>query len=51
MAIGDVKTAQGLNDLNQYLAEKSYVSGYVRFSLLEVGNVHHVYLPSHVKIH
>ncbi|KOB66497.1 Elongation factor 1 beta' [Operophtera brumata] len=29
MAIGDVKTSQGLNDLNQYLAEKSYVSGYV----------------------
>ncbi|NP_001037556.1 elongation factor 1-beta' [Bombyx mori] len=28
MAVGDVKTAQGLNDLNQYLAEKSYVSGY-----------------------
>ncbi|KAG6451410.1 elongation factor 1-beta' [Manduca sexta] len=28
MAVGDVKTAQGLNELNQYLAERSYVSGY-----------------------
>ncbi|KAL0871360.1 hypothetical protein ABMA27_005100 [Loxostege sticticalis] len=28
MTVGDVKTAQGLNDLNTYLAEKSYVSGY-----------------------
>ncbi|XP_046969803.1 elongation factor 1-beta' [Vanessa cardui] len=28
MAIGDVKTAQGLGDLNKYLAEKSYLSGY-----------------------
>ncbi|KAJ8715185.1 hypothetical protein PYW08_005166 [Mythimna loreyi] len=28
MAIGDVKTAQGLNELNSYLADKSYVSGY-----------------------
>ncbi|XP_053610408.1 elongation factor 1-beta' [Plodia interpunctella] len=29
MAIGDVKTAQGLNDLNTYLAERSYLSGFV----------------------
>ncbi|XP_063537016.1 elongation factor 1-beta' [Cydia strobilella] len=29
MAFGDVKTAQGLNDLNKYLAERSYVSGWV----------------------
>ncbi|KAM3965901.1 LOW QUALITY PROTEIN: elongation factor 1-beta [Aphomia sociella] len=29
MAVGDVKTAQGLNDLNKYLADRSYVSGYV----------------------
>ncbi|OWR42400.1 elongation factor 1 beta [Danaus plexippus plexippus] len=29
MAIGDVKSAQGLSELNQYLAEKSYISGYV----------------------
>ncbi|PZC78455.1 elongation factor 1-beta' [Helicoverpa zea] len=29
MAVGDVKTAQGLNELNTYLADKSYVSGYV----------------------
>ncbi|KAJ8712445.1 hypothetical protein PYW07_005287 [Mythimna separata] len=28
MAIGDVKTAQGLNELNTFLADKSYVSGY-----------------------
>ncbi|KAL4711496.1 hypothetical protein ACJJTC_000512 [Scirpophaga incertulas] len=28
MTVGDVKTAQGLNELNKYLAEKSYVSGY-----------------------
>ncbi|CAB3230759.1 unnamed protein product [Arctia plantaginis] len=28
MAVGNVKTAQGLNDLNTYLAERSYVSGY-----------------------
>ncbi|XP_075980147.1 elongation factor 1-beta [Anticarsia gemmatalis] len=28
MAVGDVKTAKGLNDLNTYLAERSYVSGY-----------------------
>ncbi|XP_050348125.1 elongation factor 1-beta' [Nymphalis io] len=28
MAIGDVKTTQGLGDLNKYLAEKSYLSGY-----------------------
>ncbi|XP_028161645.1 elongation factor 1-beta' [Ostrinia furnacalis] len=28
MTIGDVKTAQGLNDLNTYLAERSYVCGY-----------------------
>ena len=28
MTVGNVKTAQGLNELNQYLAEKSYVSGY-----------------------
>ncbi|XP_013189772.1 elongation factor 1-beta' [Amyelois transitella] len=29
MAIGDVKTAQGLSDLNKYLAERSYLSGFV----------------------
>ncbi|CAH0725585.1 unnamed protein product, partial [Brenthis ino] len=28
MAFGDVKSAQGLSELNKYLAEKSYVSGY-----------------------
>ncbi|XP_049876248.1 elongation factor 1-beta' [Pectinophora gossypiella] len=28
MTIGDVKTAQGLSDLNKYLADKSYLSGY-----------------------
>ncbi|XP_059048653.1 elongation factor 1-beta' [Achroia grisella] len=28
MAVGDVKTAQGLNDLNKYLVERSYLSGY-----------------------
>ncbi|XP_038222220.1 elongation factor 1-beta' [Zerene cesonia] len=28
MAFGDVKSAQGLSELNQYLAEKSYISGY-----------------------
>ncbi|CAH0400976.1 unnamed protein product [Chilo suppressalis] len=28
MTIGDVKSAQGLNELNKYLAERSYVSGY-----------------------
>ncbi|XP_023947079.1 elongation factor 1-beta' [Bicyclus anynana] len=28
MAIGDVKSQQGLDELNKYLAEKSYVSGY-----------------------
>ncbi|XP_026495933.1 elongation factor 1-beta' [Vanessa tameamea] len=28
MAFGDVKTTQGLGDLNKYLAEKSYLSGY-----------------------
>ncbi|CAH2093099.1 unnamed protein product [Euphydryas editha] len=28
MAFGDVKTSQGLSELNKYLAEKSYVSGY-----------------------
>nr|ABX54737.1 elongation factor 1 beta' [Spodoptera exigua] len=28
MAVGDVKTAQGLNELNNFLADKSYVSGY-----------------------
>ncbi|KAJ0174533.1 hypothetical protein K1T71_009641 [Dendrolimus kikuchii] len=28
MALGDVKTAAGLNDLDKYLAERSYVSGY-----------------------
>ncbi|XP_026321235.1 elongation factor 1-beta' [Hyposmocoma kahamanoa] len=28
MTISDVKTAQGLSDLNKYLADKSYVSGY-----------------------
>ncbi|CAH0694713.1 unnamed protein product [Spodoptera exigua] len=27
MAVGDVKTAQGLNELNNFLADKSYVSG------------------------
>ncbi|VVC87241.1 elongation factor 1-beta' [Leptidea sinapis] len=29
MAFGDVKTSQGLSELNKYLAEKSYISGYV----------------------
>ncbi|CAG9112177.1 hypothetical protein JYU34_001553 [Plutella xylostella] len=29
MAFGDVKSAQGLNQLNQFLAEKSYISGWV----------------------
>ncbi|KAI5638442.1 EF-1 guanine nucleotide exchange domain-containing protein [Phthorimaea operculella] len=28
MAIGDVKTAQGLSDLNKFLADKSYLSGW-----------------------
>ncbi|XP_039756007.1 elongation factor 1-beta' [Pararge aegeria] len=28
MAFGDVKSQQGLGELNKYLAEKSYVSGY-----------------------
>lgn len=28
MAFGDVKSAQGLGELNNFLAEKSYVSGY-----------------------
>ncbi|CAG9788827.1 unnamed protein product [Diatraea saccharalis] len=28
MTIGDVKSAQGLGELNKYLAERSYVSGY-----------------------
>ncbi|CAH0588932.1 unnamed protein product [Chrysodeixis includens] len=28
MAVGDVKTAQGLNELNTFLADKSYVSGF-----------------------
>ncbi|XP_034834557.1 elongation factor 1-beta' [Maniola hyperantus] len=28
MAFGDVKSQQGLSELNKYLAEKSYISGY-----------------------
>ncbi|GBP68544.1 Elongation factor 1-beta' [Eumeta japonica] len=28
MAFGDIKTAKGQNELNQYLSERSYVSGY-----------------------
>ena len=28
MAIGDVKTPQGLNELNKFLEDKSYISGY-----------------------
>ncbi|KPI99866.1 Elongation factor 1-beta' [Papilio xuthus] len=28
MAFGDVKTNQGLNELNTFLADKSYISGY-----------------------
>ena len=28
MTVGDVKTAQGLNELNTYLATKSYVTGF-----------------------
>ncbi|XP_068617572.1 elongation factor 1-beta' [Battus philenor] len=28
MAFGDVKTSQGLNELNGFLADKSYISGY-----------------------
>lgn len=44
MAFGDVKTAQGLNELNKFLADKSYVSGYVHKILTYVHNlrVHHV---------
>lgn len=34
MAVGDLKTDQGVKDLNIYLAERSYIEGWVYFDCL-----------------
>lgn len=37
MSFGDVKTPKGLEELNKFLAENSYISGWVLFPyILEV---------------
>lgn len=42
MAFGDVKTPQGLKELNNFLADNSYISGYELISMCQImwGYVH-----------
>lgn len=36
MAIGDLKTEKGIKDLNAYLEDKSYISGWVLITFISI---------------